>query len=135
MSQEQAPSKYLKLDRSVVTKQIIHCTGQNPSHTNDGAQTEGFTVTNYGQRAVVIRWVGPVDNETKNLNRYEQALQRSGYRVRRMTEDNVEPHSKAQKEQQRKRRNRELLIAQKLKPEHQPQKRQRQRSRGGVHVR
>lgn len=135
MSQEQAPSKYIKLDRSVVTKQIIHCTGQNPSHKNDGVVTEGFTVTTYGQRAVLVRWIGPVEQEEKQLNRYEQALQRSGYRVRRMTEDNIEPHTAAQREEQRKRRNRYVLHAQKLKPEHQPQKRQRKRSRGGVHVR
>lgn len=129
-------SRYLKLDRSVVTKQLIHCTGQNPSHTNDGAVTDGFTVQTYGQRAVVVRWIGPVEDENKNLNRYMQALQRSGYRVRRMTEVNLEPHTAAQREQQKKRKNREVLHAQKLKPEHQPRKtnRQRQRTRGGVHV-
>lgn len=130
----QQPSKYIRLDRSVVTKQLIEGTGQNPSHTNDGSVTDGFTVQTYGQRAVVVRWVGPVEEENKQLNRYEQALQRSGYRVRRMTEDNLEPHSAAQRENQRKRRNRELLHAQKLKTEYQ-RTRQRKRTRGGIHVR
>ena len=130
----QEPSRYLKLDRSVVTKQIIHCTGQNPSHTNDGAVTNGFTVQTYGQRAVLIRWIGPVDEEEKNLNRYEQALQRSGYRTRRMTEANVETRTAAQRAVQKERRNRVVIHAQKLKPEFVRTKRQRQKKRGGVHA-
>lgn len=126
------PSRYMRIDRSIVTKQLIHCTGQSPSHTNDGAVTDGFTVQTYGQRAVLVRWVGPVDQEPKNLNRYEQALQRSGYQVRRMTEANIEPHTAAQREQQKERRNRELLYARKLKPEFANRNSKRRR---GVHVR
>lgn len=131
----QEPSRYMRLDRTVVERQMIHRTGQNPSHVIEGKTTHGFKVQTYGQRAVVIRWIGPVENENKNLNRYTQALQRDGYVVRRMTEINLEPKNKAQQEQQKERKNREVLHAQKLKPEYQKKKPEIRRQSSEVHTR
>lgn len=119
------PSEYMFMSKTIVMDRLALLTKQKKALFIEGQTPYGYNVHMIGKRICVVRFYGPHDEERKQMNRYETALQQDGYKVERITETSLAIRTNAKINNHHGRQNREVLLVRKLKPEYRSAKNRR----------